>query len=168
MALVGTATYSVVISMVDRDNNKSTLGVSYPSGNTIANITSEVTGSLIPAIEGISDAVVSGFSIATGASETDPAVLAGAPETSDVERKGSFVFRAANGATMALEVPSVRNTLVVDGTNVLDKNDADVAAFIAAFLTAGVDGLAPSSYLGSALVALEGAPKKIHRKSRKG
>lgn len=167
MALTLNPVYYITVSFKDRDGNISGVSVYYPSSNTLSNVTAEVAGTLIPALQGISDAVVVGFSTSLASLETDP-LLTTAPETSDVERKAVFQFKADNGGKMKIEIPSVKNSLVVDNTNVLNSADPLVAAVITAFTSAGLDGLAPHSYLGSPIVETVGAPHKIHRKSSKG
>lgn len=165
MALEPYATYRVSVSLRDRDNNLSSVGFNYPSANTIGNVEAELTGTVIPAIQALSDAVVVGWSINYGAGDN---VAPLAPETSDVERKGVFTFRADNGQIVKFEIPSIRNTLVVDGTNVLNPADAGVIAFISAMTAAGVDGLQAVSNVGGLLLAQASPAKKMHRRSSKG
>lgn len=167
MALTQDVVARVSVFFVDRDNNRGTTSVYYGSDNTVANIVAEVEGTLIPALAGMSDAVVDGWAINFGAD--DPAVSsANAPETSDVERKGSFVFKATNGQILSAQIPSIKNTLVVDGTNVINPADALTIAYVAAMTTAGVDGLLPTTNIGSDIASLENPGRKIHRKSTKG
>lgn len=165
MAIVSDPTYSVTVGVRDRDNNYRTTSASYPSSNTLANIIAEVEGSLIPAVQGASDGVVVAYTISLGGFDYEAPQAA---ETSDVERKGVFQFRALNGQTMKVEIPSIKNTLVVDGTNVLNIADPLVLAVENAYLTAGLDGLAAVTAIGSALASREGIPHKIHRRSSKG
>lgn len=167
MALTQDSTARVSIFFVDRDNNKGVTSVWYGSDNTLANIVAEVEGTLIPALAGMSDAVIDGYTVNFGA--VDPAVSsADAPETSDVERKGSFVFKSDNGQIVSAQVPSIKNSLVVDGTNVINPTDALTIAYVDAMTTAGLDGLLPTTNIGADLASLERPGKKIHRKSTKG
>jgi hypothetical protein len=167
MALTQDVVARVTVFFVDRDSNRGTTSVYYPSANTVANIIDEVEGTLIPALQGMSDAVVDGWAINFGAD--DPAVSAAdAPETSDVERKGSFVFKAANGQIVSAQIPSIKNTLVVDGTNVINSADALTIAYVDAMTTAGIDGLLPTSNVASDITSIVGFGAKIHRKSSKG
>lgn len=167
MALVEDPIVRASVTFQDRDKNTSNTSVLFPTGNTVANIIAELEEDLIPALVGASDAIVVGYSINFGATDYDNLALQ-APETSDVERKGVFMFRAPNGQIGKMEVPSIKNTLVVDGTNVINMADPLAAAVETAILTAGVDGLQPSTNTGAAYTAREGTPHKIHRKSRKG
>ena len=167
MALVADTVARVALFYVDRDNNQASVSAYYGSDNTVANIIAEVEGVLAPAVSGMVDAVLTGYSINFGADDTAVS-SANAPETSDVERKGSFVFKAANGQIVSMQLPSVKNTLVVDGTNVINSADALTVAFVAAVTTAGVDGLQPTTNIGEPVISLERPGRKIHRGSSKG
>ncbi len=164
MALTLQPAYNVTVSLVDRDRNVSSMTMHIDAASDIADIETAVTGTIIPAILGVSDALVKSWSITRQA--VDDTAAADAPETSDVERKGVFSFRAADGAPYVVNVPSILNTKVIDRTNLINIADTAVAAFIAAIVTGGT-GAAPSSYLGSDIVLLDHA-RKMHRGSRRG
>lgn len=168
VALTQVPTAAVNIQLRDRDNNLSSVSFYYPSANTVANIQAEVETTLIPAVQALSDAVVSSWAIMFQAVDLDIDPTVDAPETSDVERKAVFVFSNGAFSTTKYEVPSVKNSLVVDGSNVLDVTDPAVTGFIAAIQTAGVDGLKPSAIGNAAISKLKGTPHKIHRRSTKG
>ncbi|MBL0830561.1 hypothetical protein JK320_25425 [Klebsiella pneumoniae] len=167
MALTQSPVYNVTISLVDRDMNKSTVRFHVPTGDTTATgLAAQVEESLIPAIQGISDAIVSGYSVSVQAEDPDAGNLA--PETSDVERKGVFSFRAANGGSFVCQVPSIKNTLVIDETNVINKADSLVTAFITAVTDPGLLALGkPSTYLGADISQFVKA-RKAHRGSSRG
>lgn len=167
MALSAGPTLSVTIILKDRDNNIGSVSLYYPSTNTLANTIAEVEEDIIPAIQGLSDAVVQNYTISYNAYDLDVSA-ADAPETADVERKGVFVFNNGAFSTTKYEVPSVKNSLVVDGSNVLNVADPLVQAFIDAITVAGLDGLKPSGIGNSAILGLKGTPHKIHRRSSKG
>lgn len=164
MALTLAPTYSVSISMQDRDWNTSSVSFNFPASEVIATVEAFVTDTLIPAIEGISSAVIKSWSISRTA--VDNAVVADAAEPSDVERKGVFSFRAADGSASVVSVPSIINDVVIDRTNLIDIGDALVIAFLDA-MTAGDTGALPCSYLGSDIVRIDHA-RKHHRGSRRG
>ena len=167
MALTQSATYNVTITFVDRDKNKSNMTLHVPVGDTtVTALASDIESGLIPALQGISDASVQGWSIALNAIDRAPLGLP--PEVSDVERKGVFSFRATDGSTYTCQVPSIRNTLVIDETNIVNASDTFVAAFIAAVTDPAVLQLGkPSTYLGADLVTFEKA-RKHHRGSTRG
>lgn len=165
MALTTDPTMGLTLTLMDRDKNVSTLGFYVVNGGLLAVIEAAITATLIPAVQAITDAVVIAWTLTTGARDYAPTLPA---ESSDVERKGVFSFRAANGASYVVAVPSIKNTMVIDETNVIDKLDASIAAFIDAVLDGSILGIAhPVTYLGSDIVSLTKAVKK-HRGSGVG
>jgi hypothetical protein len=164
MALTLQPTYNVSLTLIDRDWNTSSMTIHLPAASVIGTVETFVTGTLIPAIQGISNAVVKAWSITRTA--VDNAAVADAPEESDVERKGVFSFRAADGSAYVVNVPSLINEVVIDRTNLINIGDVLVTAFLDA-ITAGVAGALPSSYLGSDIVRIDHA-RKMHRGSRRG
>lgn len=166
MAITPSPTYNVSVSLVDRDKNRSSVSFHVPTTVTVGALADQMGSSLLPAITGVSDAVIESWSITLSATDQDAVDLA--PESSDVERKGVFSFRAANGAPFVCQVPSIKNTVVIDETNIIDREDADVAAFITAVTDPGLLELGkPATYLGSDIVRLDKAVKK-HRGSGRG
>lgn len=166
MALTPNPTYNVTVTLVDRDKNKSTVGFHVPTSVTVGALADQMGSSLLPAITGVSDAIIEGWSISMTASDHDAASLA--PESADVERKGVFSFRADNGAPFVCQVPSIRNTLVVDETNIIDRANVNVLAFINAVTDPGLLELGkPATYLGADIVAFDKA-RKTHRGSSRG
>jgi hypothetical protein len=166
MAITLRPVFNLNISLEDRDKNVSTMTIYVPSTSLLSVVEEAVTDFIIPAIQGISDATVIGWSLSVNADETG--LLAPPLESSDVERKGVFSFRAANNAPYVVSVPSIKNTLVIDETNKILKTDALVLAFTNAMTDPAVlDLVDPTTYLGSDLVQLEKA-EKHHRGSRRG
>src|SRR5437868_8054818 len=106
MALTSSPVINVTVSLIDRDRNTSTIGFHVLAGIALGALETAITGTIIPAIEGISDAIVSAYTITAIAEDLAPAL---APETSDVERKGVFSFRADDSASYVVAVPSVKN-----------------------------------------------------------
>jgi hypothetical protein len=165
MALTQQPTYSVTLTLVDRDRNVSTMSVHIPTSSLIGAVESWVTGTLIPAVQGITNAVVQSLSISTSA--VDDTAVALASEAADVERKGVFSFRAADGSMSIIAVPSINNTVVIDETNIIDKSNAAVIAFRDAILNTSGLLITASTYLASDLIMLEKAVKH-HRGSSRG
>lgn len=166
MAIEAAPTYSVSVTLVDRDKNRSSVSFHVPNSVTVGALATQMGDSLIPAIQGISDAVVESWSITQSA--TDHAAASLAPESSDVERKGVFSFRADNGAPFVCQVPSIKNTVVIDETNIIDRANTAVAAFITAVTDPGLLELGkPSTYLGADIIQLDKA-RKTHRGSGRG
>jgi len=165
MALVRKPTYNITINLEDRDKNTSTLTFYVNITNTIVEIITAVENVIIPRLIDLTNAIVRGWTISTSAEEDDNVL---APEPSDVQRKGVFSFSAANGASYVIAVPSIRNDLVVDRTNVLDTSNPLVSSFVDMIVSEAVLALVrPRTYLGSDIRRLEKAVKH-HRRSNKG
>lgn len=119
------------------------------------------------AIQGITDGLIVGgsvvFELISDVPQNAPADI-----TSDVERKGSFVFDLENGETAKYEIPSLDKNLVYQGTNEINPNAAAVLAYVGLMLNGfpGADN-GPVSGGGSPIIGLRSA-KQIHRKSSKG
>lgn len=164
MALTLNPVYDVTISMIDLDWNTSNLSLHFPATEAIATIEGFITSNVLPALADVSNAVVKSWSITRSA--IDNAAVADAPEESDVERKGVFSFRAADGSVSLINIPSFMNDFVTDRTNLITTGATEVATFVTA-ITDGITGALPSTYLGSDIVRLEHARKK-HRGSARG
>lgn len=165
MALVASAFRYLTLTFQDRDNNKGSVEFRVDATVDIADLYAAIPATIVPAVAALSDAVLVGWTIAQRATETAPATAA---EASDVERKGVFSFADADGRPVIVSVPSVLNTLVVDGTNVLNTAATAVADFIDLMTDGAVLGaLQPISTAGEDVTRFVKAVK-THRKSSKG
>jgi hypothetical protein len=155
------------LSMQDRDKNRSNASIAFSSTISIADLVTNLAA-IEALVAALSDAYIVDGTISIDLRQTSlPAVPP--PETSDVERKGSFTFTTAvEGSFAKIEIPSISNGLVIDKTNLIDEANPAVAAFIA-FMTGGLVGLTgnPVNGVGNDIVALANA-RKIHRASSKG
>lgn len=167
MAIVGEPRYVVTATFKDRDNNKSSFGFNLNS--TLSNLAVEEAAlDIAAAAAAISNALIVGVSINRSYVETANIALA-APESSDVERKAVYVFQTDEGQTVTVQIPSVDNTKVVDGTNILNPADAAVIAFGTLFLDTGLGvGNSPITVSGEDLTSLARPAYKRHRNSSKG
>lgn len=156
MAFVSEA-WDITVVFRDRDRNTSVTGAFYANNLPFVDVEAAASA-FVAAIGALSDAPIVQYRI-TRAYRDDAAPQP--PETSDVERKGYFFFRLADSRGTSISVPSIKNTLVVDNTNVINTSDPLVAAFVAAVQTSGTDAI------GTDIVVLEKAEKR-HRGSRKG
>lgn len=168
MALVNDTYWVASVSFKDRDDNKSGFSFYLPAALDYA-AASAAAVFIAQAADAISNAVL--YSLSLTQTQYDAvAALAAAPEESDVERKGVFQFATAQrGIKTKVEVPSIINTLVVDGSNVLNLADPTVAAFQAAFLNTGLGANnSPITLGGVDITGAFGTPYKMHRGSSKG
>jgi hypothetical protein len=156
------------LTFEDRDKNKSRSQIQFPSTVTIADLAANLA-----TIEGLFAALSNAY-IVDGTISIDlrqtTVPTEPAPEASDVERKGVFTFATTVENSFAkIEIPSVANEFVVDGTNRLNLLSPTVAAFVA-FMIEGLPGNLtgePVNGPGNSITKLLTA-KKIHRGSGKG
>lgn len=163
MAFVGSGVVKVSMNFRDRDQNNSAFQYNVPNTLTFAEI--EVGALAISAAASVlSDATFTGYSVSYTAGETTPAL---AIEGSDVERKGSFSFNDVGNRVSSLQLPSIKNSLVIDRTQEINQSDLGVIAFIDAFITGVLLTARPTSATGVDFVRCSRA-KKVHVKSSKG
>lgn len=166
MAMVSVGTKAINYTYTDRDDNTATLTLYAPNDVITEDVETWAIGPGLTLAQGISNATITGLSITQNYEENAPAI---AVEASDVERKALFSFKVDGGGTSSFRIPSVRNELVVDGTNVLNQADASVSGFIAAMTDTGLfDLFGMGNFRGDKLTALASVPRKVHKNSTKG
>lgn len=166
MAYVPVGTQSITVTWEDRDGNQSPVQFFVPEAAVTEDVETFATGDLVTTVGPLSDASIRRITI-TQVFENDS--FAVPVEASDVERKGVFVWQAEDRTTSKNEIPSIKNTLVLDGTNKLNTADALISAFIAMMVDTGlIDVYGMGNYRGIKLIGTKSAPQKIHRKSSKG
>lgn len=167
MAIVRSSVYNITITGVDRDKNRGSIQFYVDTGNTILEVVTAISTTIIPRVQAISDMLITGWTISSVAEESD--LSAQAPESSDVERKGVFSFGCSDGTTMVLQVPSFLNTLVIDGTNTINTTAAAVTNFTEMVISDAVLALVrPRNYRGVDANSVVKAPYKRHRRNSKG
>lgn len=167
MPIVRSGVYTLTISGQDRDKNKSSIQFYVSTANTVLEVITAIENTIIPAVQAVSDMLVTGWTISSAAELDDLSGLA--PESSDVERKGVFSLGCADGTSMVLQVPSFLNSLVIDGTNTINTTAPAVIDFIDMIISDAVLALVrPRNYRGIDVNSLVKAPYKRHRASSKG
>lgn len=166
MAFVATSTKSINVTFEDRDGNESIVSFFAPGAAVTADVETFATGTLITRLSALSNATIRRVTM-THTFEND--AFAQPPEESDVERKGVWVWQANDRSTSKNEIPSLKNTLVIDGTDTINTVHADVVAFFNMMVDTGLwDVYGMGNYRGVKLIGTKSAPKKIHRASSKG
>ena len=166
MAFVAAGTQAMNVTFEDRDLNPSTVSFFVPSAVVTADVNTFATTTLPTTLGALSDAYIRRITV-TRSFENDTYVQP--PESCDIERKGMFSWRAQDRTTSKNEIPSIKNTLVVDGSNILNIADPLVSAFLAMMVDAGLlDVYGLGNYRGVKIVGTASAPRKIHRASSKG
>jgi hypothetical protein len=149
--------WSIDFRYKDADENSSTFTMYMQEAAAFADVET-FAGLVRAAVEPLTDAVLTGYSITRNVFEDAPA---DAPETSDVERKGYFLARLSDTRSTSISIPSIENSLVVNGTNVINRAAAQVVAFVDLWQASGVDRV------GTDLIRVEKAEKR-HRGSTNG
>jgi hypothetical protein len=166
MAYVPAGAQGVSVTFEDRDKNSSSVAFFAPAAVVAADITTFATTTLPTTLGALSDASIRRLTV-TRTFENDAFVVP--PESCDIERKGMFVWRAADRSTSKNEIPSIKNTLVIDGSNLLNIADPLVSAFIAMMVDTGLlDVYGLGNYRAQKLIETASAPRKIHRANSRG
>lgn len=155
----------VTLTIADRDGNKRTTSIIFPGTLSIADLILNLAA-VEAAVAGITNGyIVDGtitIDLVQTTVEAEPP-----PESSDVERKGTFVFLTDAGTYAKYEVPSVDPALVVDGSNVLNRADPAVVTYVN--LMTGLNGVIGDVVTGAGIpIASLFSAKKTHRASSKG
>jgi hypothetical protein len=168
MALVADTVWTISLTYVDRDKNKSVVQIYVPAALTNTEATVILNG-VVAEIAPLTDAVLLKTALSIGSLEdTWPATPA--VETSDVERYAEFIFSTDRPPVKSkISIPSFLGTKVIDGTNTVNTSDADVSTFMAYMINTGIGvGNSPVGYAGDDLTAIFSAPEKKHRKNKNG
>jgi hypothetical protein len=166
MAFVKAGTQVMTVTIEDRDQNTASASFYVPSAVVTADVDEFATTTLPTKLGALSDGYIRRITV-TQTYEND--TYTQPVEACDIERKGSFVWKAEDRSVSKNEIPSFKNTLVVDGTNIVDVANAAVSDFIAMVVDTGlldVYGLGNSR--GTKIVATASTPVKIHRKNSRG
>lgn len=161
MALVlGPLPLRIGITVRDRDGNESE-AVTYREGiTTVVDMEAQVQA-FAAVVAGLTDGFITGANVSVPFVEnTPPTELP--PESSEVSRKGRFVFDTDIGRTATYEVPSIDPAIVTDNSRdgVIDVANPAVVAY-ATYMNTSVNG---------ANVGLAGLREayKANRKTRRG
>lgn len=146
----------LTIGIQDYNNERSTASIFLPADASLADIATNVA-----AFEAVYAAMTDGFIVSGGLSrpfnQTDPRPEFGGPATSNVQRKGVFVFENEFGTYNKYTIPSIDRALVLPGSTRIDVTAPAVAAYIALMTTAALGvlpGVRPIGGNGYQLVRL--------------
>lgn len=155
-------TVCLSVTIKDAKGERATLSLCFPGATTFAAAETYAATFLITLkalIDGeIEKARVYGTIAIPGGAQG--AAAAG----SDVEEGGLFVFKDANGFPATVRVPTLKESKVTAGSNVINTGDADVTTFVNQ-IVAGLAGTNPATSHGDDITALSSAKEKF-KKSR--
>lgn len=123
--------YVVNFTVEDGEGKKSTGTFYIDSAQTIANAQTEAEGFIGDIAPMVSGAITS--------ADLSIPLDVGTPPTPNAQSNIRYKFRAILKSALdyvaVLTIPAANQSLVVDGSNVVDSTDVDVAAFLAAVIT---------------------------------
>lgn len=138
---------TVTFTVIDETGSKAYTQLSAAPTATLADIRTAASA-LVPLIQACVLGIVQGYSVAASTIET---VLPFAQEGSRVERRGVTSWRAANGKTTTVSLPTLDPAIVLSSGRI----DEDSAAFVA--LAAAIAAAPWSDSNGSDIVSIEEA-----------
>lgn len=103
----------------------------------------------------------------------DPTIFTGlktTPLESDVENKGFFGFESAQGFASSVTIPTIKDSVVDDDTNLIDTSDSAVQSFVTAMTSNFVDNalnIVPTNSRDEALTKLNAAYQQFRRSRKK-
>lgn len=117
----------IIYTLKDNKGKLATCEIKVPTGLTVANYVEFATemGTLVVNMT-IGQIVNVGIAITV---DIDPGWPVSPGLTSDVEEKAAFQYMAAGNWRTGVNLPTLSELLVVDGSDALDLTDADVIAF---------------------------------------
>lgn len=145
----------LTIGVRDFNNEDSTASLFLPAGFSLVDAVTNIA-----AFEAVIAALTDGFIYTGGISrrfnQTDDPPAEGAPATSNVQRKGVFIFENSFGTYNKYTIPSIDRALVLPGSVQINRSAPAVAAYVALMTggLAGVPGSTPSGGNGYDLVRL--------------
>ena len=146
----------LTFSVEDFNNEESTTSVYVPANASLTDLAVNVA-LFEAAIAGITDGFIKGGGLSRRFNQTDPRPDFTAVRTSNVQRKGVFIFENSFGTTNTYTVPSLDRNLVLPNSSRIDVLNPAVAAYIALMTTAALaplPGVRPIGGNGYQLVRL--------------
>lgn len=143
------------IGVRDYNNEDSTSSIFFPTASDLATVIAQAA-----AVEAVVAALTDGFIYGGGISrrfnQTDDPPETGIPNTSNVQRKGVFIFENEFGTYNTYTVPSIDRGLVIAGSKQINRSAPAVAAYVALMTSAvaGIGGLRAIGGNGRNLVRL--------------
>ena len=143
------------IGVRDFNNEDSGTSVFFPAAGSLVDLAANVA-LVEAAIGALTDGFIYGGGLSRRFNQTDDPPAAGAPATSNVQRKGVFVFENEFGTYNTYQIPSIDRTLVLPGSAQINRASLAVISYVALMTSplGGVLGLRPVGGNGRQLVRL--------------
>lgn len=128
----------VTLGVEDYNAEDSTTSIFLPPTADLTDISVNVAV-FEAAIAGLTDGFITGGGLSRRFRQTDPLPAGGIPSTSNVQRKGVFIFENEFGTYNKYTIPSIDRALVQAGSTAINLSAPAVLAYIAA-MTADLTG----------------------------
>lgn len=161
---------AISVNFTFRDNKKktATTKVHIPNGFSIAQMT-EFAQAAAQVVANISSAKLVNVSLSVGVDLSGATIRAVAGATSDIFTKALISIRSIVAGLFAKQkIPTIADSIVIDGTDQLDTSDAAVAAYITAMedgILVGAVTVTPRDLRGNPLDEVSNT-REIFRKKR--
>lgn len=145
----------ITIGVRDFNNEDSSSSVFFPAAGSILDLSANIA--LVEAVfANLTDGFIYGGGLSRRYNQTDDPPAEGAPVSSNVQRKGVFIFENSFGTYNTYRIPSIDRALVLPGSVQIDRSDPAVIAFVNLMTNPlnGIAGLRPVGGNGYQLVRL--------------
>jgi hypothetical protein len=129
MAFASAPTGKLTFNLLDESGTRGKTVLHFPIATLVAAVFT-AADALVPLIQAITDCTVTGYSATWSSNETTPAAAA---DGARVENKGVFIFTLANTLKSRIEVPGIKESVLLPSGSI-DVENADVADFLTALI----------------------------------
>lgn len=145
----------MTIGIRDFNNEDSTTSIFFPAASELDTVNNQAAAMEV-VIAGLTDGFIYGGGLSRRFNQTSDPGPDGAPATSNVQRKGVFIFENEFGTYNTYTVPSIARSLVLPGSIQINRAAAAVQAYVAIMTSAvaGIGGLRAIGGNGRNLVRL--------------
>lgn len=129
--------WTIIYRFVDNKHRLSTTTCNLPSDASLAHVT-EFATTFATILDNMSNSKLGGLTIQTSPIlSTQFASKPIATKSADNEEKGAFSFQTSHTSPKVMKIPGFKDSLVMDGSDLIDQSAPDVAAYLAVM----IDGL---------------------------
>ena len=154
MALVESPVIVASVSLIDAQNRQATVEVAFPNTVLLSLAVAKMNTVILPAIAGLTNASVAGWSISHSAQDASVTALT-ASEDSNVKEKLVFACKAANGQDVRVSVPSPVGAAIQQGSDLANESHAGVVAMKNLLVDTGLfDTTGATSNIGSPIASV--------------
>lgn len=136
----------LTIGVVDHNNETSTSSIFLPTAFGLETLVTNIAA-FEAVLAGLTDGYITGGGLSRRFNQTDDPPAEGGIITSNVQRKGVFIFENSFGGYNKYTIPSIDRALVLPGGVQINRQAAAVQAYVT-FMLSGLGGVAGSTPIG--------------------